>query len=422
MKIAFISYEYPPDTAHGGIATYIHQVSQLLSHRGHQVEVFASSPYREGTTSENFVLVHRICCDSPEVFRNQVVDIFTERHKAIGFEVIEGPETLAPAHKIIEEIPDIALVVKLHTPKCLIDSLMRSAIPPLIKARRILKRTLKGQNPLKIWHYDPKFDLERLHTLDADEVVILTQGMMEKVAEPWGIPSEKVSYIPNPYVPNETLLNIPIETHTNIVTFLGRLESRKGVVDLAEAIPMVLKKCPDARFRFVGKSGQALGRKMPMRQYLENKLRRYRKSVEFINGVMLEEVPTILATTDICIFPSHWENFPYVCLEAMAAGRGIVGSSAGGMAEMLKYGEAGKLVLPNHPSQIANAIITLFNQPPLRMELGRRARQCLLSEYNANRIGELLEASYKRAIQRRHHLGARNLTHTQRMFEKGYQR
>jgi glycogen synthase len=57
MKIAFISYEYPPDTSYGGIATYVKQASQLLCQRGHHVEVFAASPDRCGTEVEEGILV-----------------------------------------------------------------------------------------------------------------------------------------------------------------------------------------------------------------------------------------------------------------------------------------------------------------------------------------------------------------------------
>ena len=58
MKIAFISYEYPPDTAYGGIATYIRQVAILLAARNHNVEVFAASCERSGSFRDGKILVH----------------------------------------------------------------------------------------------------------------------------------------------------------------------------------------------------------------------------------------------------------------------------------------------------------------------------------------------------------------------------
>jgi glycosyltransferase involved in cell wall biosynthesis len=67
----------------------------------------------------------------------------------------------------------------------------------------------------------------------------------------------------------------------------------------------------------------------------------------------LFQVPPVLGDADVCIFPSLWENFPFVCLEAMSGA--IVGSSAGGMAEMLAEG-AGMLVKPGSPARWAEAI------------------------------------------------------------------
>jgi glycogen synthase len=53
MKIAFISYEYPPDTAVGGIATYVYHAAKMMNERGHNVEVFAASGKRSCSEVEN---------------------------------------------------------------------------------------------------------------------------------------------------------------------------------------------------------------------------------------------------------------------------------------------------------------------------------------------------------------------------------
>ncbi|MHC5738394.1 glycosyltransferase [Nostoc sp.] len=68
-------------------------------------------------------------------------------------------------------------------------------------------------------------------------------------------------------------------------------------------------------------------------------------------------------------------DFLFVCLEAMAAARGIVGSSSGGMVEQRNHGECGRLVPPYNPNQIAKAVVKLLRNPSLRMELGQAARK-----------------------------------------------
>jgi glycosyltransferase involved in cell wall biosynthesis len=81
----------------------------------------------------------------------------------------------------------------------------------------------------------------------------------------------------------------------------------------------------------------------------------------------------------------------------MAAGRGIVGSNAGGMAEMLADG-AGLLVPPRNPSRLAEAICSLLRDPAKRHDFGRRARRRLLEEYNTEKVGQMMETVYSEAI------------------------
>jgi glycosyltransferase involved in cell wall biosynthesis len=88
----------------------------------------------------------------------------------------------------------------------------------------------------------------------------------------------------------------------------------------------------------------------------------------------------------------------------MSAGRGVIGSSAGGMAELLDGGKAGKLVPPKSPKSIAKAIIELLEKPEERMQLGQAARQRVLSKYNLEKIAALQEASYLQAISRKNAL------------------
>jgi len=62
MKIALVSYEYPPDTSYGGISTYVYQAAHMLVKAGHLVEVFTASPTRTGSCQESGINVHRIAC------------------------------------------------------------------------------------------------------------------------------------------------------------------------------------------------------------------------------------------------------------------------------------------------------------------------------------------------------------------------
>jgi glycosyltransferase involved in cell wall biosynthesis len=263
------------------------------------------------------------------------------------------------------------------------------------------------------WRYDKAADVERLHALDADYIASPSSAMSKVMISVWDLDPQRVALVPYPYVPPEALLNVPVDTCTNTVTFLGRLEVRKGVLDFSRAVPLILRRHPQVRFRFVGRPHNYSPQPgLDMRQYLQRELVRYGEAVEFAGSVALDEVPGVLARTDICVFPSVWEAWGYACAEAMAAARGVVGSSAGGMADLLAPDSEGKEVglriSPNHPKDLAKAVSQLLEQRERRLEFGRRARQRIVKEYGVNAIGPKMEDCFRRAIEHRRRLGPRN--------------
>jgi glycosyltransferase involved in cell wall biosynthesis len=96
----------------------------------------------------------------------------------------------------------------------------------------------------------------------------------------------------------------------------------------------------------------------------------------------------------------------------MAAARGVVGSNAGGMADLLAPDsddkEVGVGISPNHPKDLAKAISQLLEQRERRLELGQRARRRIVKEYGVNAIAPKMEDCFRRAIEHRRWLGPRN--------------
>lgn len=409
MKIALLSYEYPPDTALGGIATYTQQVAHMMQQRGHHVEIFTGSDHRQGMVMEKGLLIHRVQVKCRTTFMAAIAPVFVHQHEKVGFDVLESPEIGPESYEVTRRVPTIPLVIKAHTPTYLLHQM--NQVEPTIErqARWFLGALRQGKvpSPYPSWVYNSAIDVEREQTLRADLVTTPSQALGQELIRTWQLDPQRVMHLPNPYIPSPSLLGIPIETDTSTITFLGRLEVRKGILDLAEAIPLILRRVPQARFRIVGAPWPSPRLGLDMEQYLKQQLWLYRDALEFHHQVPLEDVPHVLAQTDICIFPSRWENFPNVCLEAMAAGRGVIGSEAGGMADMLEQGRCGCLVEPRNPRQIAEAAIALLTQPSLRMELGRHARQRVLNHYNLEVLGQAQEDAYAQAIAHRTQVLAR---------------
>ena len=107
MRIAFISYEYPPDISQGGIATYLRQISKVLKKRGHDIEIFASSTYRDKTHFDFEFKVHRIKCQSVSEFNLLVLDRFSLVHETNPFDIVECPEIHAHSLIIQRKYPNL---------------------------------------------------------------------------------------------------------------------------------------------------------------------------------------------------------------------------------------------------------------------------------------------------------------------------
>lgn len=419
MRIALISYEYPVDTPAGGIATYTYQAARLLSSRAHEVEVFAGSRERDGEVYIGGIRIHLVKETSRYDFAVRVAYVFERRHLLEPFDVLEAPELFAESRKVIELVPDIPLVIRMHTPNL---TIWRLSVPP--RGKRVLLADLVQQLRNLPWYLkrrhrlpdlrlvSPEISFAQSHDLienacatQADRVVALFPGMREFLTDVWQIPAERVIVLANPFDPSPDLLSIPTGSYPNTVSFIGRLEVRKGILDWMQAIPLIASRYPDARFRFVGASS-TLPDGIDVISYIKLNLRDFSDRLEFTGQVPPEQMPKEFARTGIVVAPSLWENYPYACLEAMAAGRAVVGSSAGGMAVMLAGG-AGFLVKPGQPTRLAAAINSLLDEPQLQKALGERARRKILADHQPTVIGDGMEQVFTQAIASRQALGPR---------------
>jgi glycosyltransferase involved in cell wall biosynthesis len=307
----------------------------------------------------------------------------------------------------------------MHTPNLTLWKLAisprgkRAFLADLVQQLRNLPWYLKrGHRLPDLRLVDPEISFAQHHDLienacaaQADRVVALFPGMREFLTDVWQIPAERVIVLANPFDPSPDLLAIPSGSFPNTVSFIGRLEVRKGILDWMRAIPLIASRYPDCRFRFVGASS-SLPDGTDIASYLKTNLREFSERLEFTGQVPPDLMSQEFACTGIVVAPSLWENYPYACLEAMAAGRAVVGSSAGGMAVMLAGG-AGILVKPGQPALLAAAIGSLLEAPQLQKSLGERARCKVLMDHQPSVIGEGMEEVFLQAIANRQALGPR---------------
>jgi len=134
-------------------------------------------------------------------------------------------------------------------------------------------------------------------------------------------------------------------------------------------------------------------------RYEKRARRRKQEDVIFIGPVSYAELPRYYKTADIYCSPATGaESFGVVLLEAMATGKPIVASNISGYASVLNHGAEGLLVPPRDRQALAQALITLINDEPLRQQMGERGR-ARAANYSWERVSRQVYNYYVRVLK-----------------------
>ena len=410
MRIALISSEFAGLPGSGGIGSYFDHLARGLVRAECDVEVFTSGS--EGDLSERpGVVFHHLGNSAPPDFAVFAGFAFRERHQQKPFDVLECGELKAEGAWAARWVKDVAFVVRLHSPSVILNRYLDFPLTPwayfkkiFFQASVVLGARRRGL-PLPPIYLEPfafswnqGADLEeRAMSGAADLVVVMSEEMRIFAAGFWGIKPEAIRQIPNPYLVPSKLITVESEKK-KAIGFLGRLESRKGAIELAGALVKVLPDFPDWKVVFAGGEVSSCLSGKNSKLIAEKILAPVQSQIKFLPNIPPENVAEWFADIDIFAFPSLWDNFPYVILEAMAAGKAIVATATGAVPEML--GDAGLIVPIGDVRAFRNALRKLMADAELRAKLGTAAQRRFEERFHPDRVmGEILEV-YREAIER----------------------
>ena len=400
MRIAYITYELPPDIPKGGIGTYTLQVAAVMKKIGAVVHIFAGSHTRNLTEESDGIIIHRIKCEGPRHFTDKLLGIFTTVHAEIDFDVIECPEIHHHAINIKKNFPSLPLVVRLHAPNYLVEYIKKTYVPLKAKLRYLLGALKRGKIDLGFWRkYDYAHDAEYQISISADVITSPSNTMKEWAVKNWKMDGSKIFIIPNPFTAPVSFLNIFINEkpqHKQII-FFGRLNVLKGLVNATYAVKKILKEYPQYSFVVIGDDGYGPDNKSSMRQWMQQQFADVLTQVIFKNGQDYKHLPLDLEKAEIALLPSLFESFSYTCAEAMAAGKAVVGSINTGMADMILNNKNGLLVDVENVLEIYKAIKLLIENNELRYNIAINARIDIITKYNADNTGKQYWSVYQSA-------------------------
>ncbi len=184
-----------------------------------------------------------------------------------------------------------------------------------------------------------------------------------------------------------------------MILFVGRLVEKKGVYYLLRAMPEVLKVFPEAVLVLIGDGAQ--------RAALEQLASRsgIGGSVRFLGAVSHDKLPPYYAAADVFVGPSvvdregDTEGLGIVFLEAASSRVPIIGTSVGGIGDVLREGVTGLAVEPGEVTGLAQAIKRLLGDKPLRDRLGKGAREHVLEYFSWCRVAESFGALFREVLE-----------------------
>lgn len=400
MRICIISREYPPETGWGGIATFAKHLAHGLTEIGHQVEVISLALDQPRSIRESGILVHRV---SPDTFggafdragrmmgytkyvlqtSTAMWKKFLELHQKKPFDVVDTPELLAEG--LWPALTKVApLAVRLYTPHSKFIAERLHNVRPNVDHQMVA-------------------GLERVAMLSADVLTSPSDDLADFVSLDLNFPRERIRIVRNPIDPEVFQPTGAKAVHSNgkaLILFVGRLEERKGIHYLIDAIPKIVAKNPNVRFVIVGDdTNNGAGQKSVRNELLEKvKQHGIAEFIEWVPRVALDALPSYYRSADICVVPSVYDNSPYTCLEAMSCGRPVIGTSAGGTQEYIVNKESGMIVPPRDADSLANAITQLVEDKAMRTALGDAARQRVLAQFQRTEIARQTVEVYEEAI------------------------
>ena len=387
MKILMLTWEYPPRIV-GGIARVVHDLSHQLVKFGNDVTVVT---YKEGDVPEfendKGVKVYRVenYMIHPNNFTDWIMQLnFNLTSKASQIINEQGKFDCIHAHDWLVA----------YSAKTLKDAFQI----PLISTIHATESGRNGGIHDDVQRYIN--DTEWLLTYESTEVIVNSNYMKCELQRLFGLPFEKINVIPNGINLNNfsgierdyDFRRRYAMDNEKIILYIGRLVYEKGIQHLISAMPKIINGYNDTKL-IIGGRGGMYDELREQAKYLgiENK-------VYFTGYLASKDVQKMYKCADIAVFPSTYEPFGIVALEAMLAGVPTVVSDVGGLNEIVEHGVDGMKSYAGNSNSIADSVLTLLYNHQLCDNITKNAKNKVKQEFNWNKITQDTFFTYEKAV------------------------
>lgn len=343
------------ETSGGGSGRHVLDLAGQYSHRGHRVHIAFSGRRMEGWFRDELNTLSDVAHVQIDMRRaphaKDVAALYRLRHylKHAGpFDVIHGHSSKGGA---LARLAGLGLGgVRVYTPHA-----FRTLDPQLSRPARYLYGSIER-------------GLARL-----SHGIINVSEEERAHAQQQGFPQDKLFVVDNglalkaqPESRQQTRARLGLTSDIFCIGFVGRLVAQKAPERLIEAFALLHARFPKTRLVMLGDG--------PLTEPLHAQAERAGVAQAIVwqtHGSGFKLMPAF----DVFVMPSLYEAFPYVIIEAAAAGLPLVATPVGGTRALIRPGENGAIVPHDQPQALADSLATLIEQPELRRRMGDKSRE-----------------------------------------------
>ncbi|HEY3346394.1 MAG TPA: glycosyltransferase family 4 protein [Nitrospirota bacterium] len=231
-----------------------------------------------------------------------------------------------------------------------------------------------------------------------DAIITTGESIKAMLIDGLGLPAEKIVSIPTGIKLDsfdgsgreKVRREFGIPDSSPVIGIAATLRSWKGHIYILNAMAGILKAYPDARLMIVGEG--------PFRdRNIEPELRRLSLGDAVIMAGHRDDIPEVIAAFDIAVMASYAsEGIPQFALQAMATGLPLIGTTVGGIPEVLQDGVTGLLIPPKDSMAISGAVLKMLSDPAMMRAMGEAARAAAARKHSYEKMLDDVEALYGR--------------------------
>jgi len=398
MRVLMLSWEWPPHMV-GGLGKHV--VELLPELVDEEVEVHLVTPRLQGDIHDDAIIsaaTGRPAANGSHFYR---VDPFPYQVGNFYANCAQTNVRLeAACQQVIDAVGDFDLI---HAHDWLVSfaaiTVKHAHRLPLVST---IHATEMGRNRGHLYE-EMQHDIHMAEwrlVYESWRTIACSHYMGWEVQSYFGAPAEKIDIIPNgvdarafdrfDHRDLSWFRDSLARPDQKIVFYVGRLVWEKGLQILVDAAPQIVAGYPDVRFIIAGGGD--------FRFELANRARAAGVGDWFFfpGRISDDDRDRLYRVADCAVFPSLYEPFGIVALEAMAAGCPVVGTTTGGLSEVITLHENGLKVYPNDPGSLAWGVLHTLVHPDWARARAARARHDVDTLYTWDRIAKLTRATYDR--------------------------